>query len=225
MTHFSLYPFKNYNIDKYVFADLSIKQQLIEIANQRMADLDTLLFSSTEGNGGTLLMCSTLKMMVHGEYEFPMITGNHYRALAKMDIAAFMTLFQPYPFIVFDNIEYGCSEPAQYRWLKAAFRALRSVGKKTMATYTVMDEADFRVPDFIQESRHEVFYSLSNPALYPEIIRKQFANMEYAVSEQTINKLASDFSKCNVREAELRCIFYWVEENYPSLIKPKKQEG
>jgi hypothetical protein len=91
-----------------------------------------------------------------------------------MPLYKFNQLCAHYRFVVFDNIEYWCSKPNLYVLLEKAFESLRNSGKKTLATYTVLEEADLKVPDYIQASAHEVVYSLSEPSLYPELARKIF---------------------------------------------------
>lgn len=203
----------NYNIEDYLFADASVKQKLMKIAQERMANLDTLIVLSTEGNGGTKLLCSALKLMVEKQtLQCIFFTGNHYAQLAKMPMAEFNQLCSPYHYIVFDNIEYGCSKPNQYLWLERAFKLLRGLGKKTLATYTVMEEADLRVPDFIQASAHEVVYSLSEPSLYPELVRRMLEKDNLvSVTEELIHRIASN-TNISVRELEGLCINHIATE-------------
>ena len=42
----------NFNMNDYVFADASVKQRLLSIAQERMKNCDTLIVLSTEGAGG-----------------------------------------------------------------------------------------------------------------------------------------------------------------------------
>jgi hypothetical protein len=203
----------NYNIEDYLFADASVKQKLMKIAQERMANLDTLIVLSTEGNGGAKLLCSTLKLMVEEQtLQYIFFTGNHYAQLARMPFDEFNQLCSPYQYILFDNIEYGCSKPNQYVWLEKAFTLLRGLGKKTLATYTVMEEADLKVPDFIQASAHEVVYSLSEPSLYPEIARKIFDEHNFVnVTEELLHQIASN-TNISVRELEGLCIYHIATE-------------
>jgi hypothetical protein len=201
-----------YNIDDYVFSDQSKKQRLLEIANERMEHCDSILVLSTEGNGGTMLLCSTLKRMIDNESEFIIFSGETYRGLAKMPVSEFIQKCEPYQFIVFDNIEFGCSKPNQYLWLSMAFKELKICGKKTLATYTELDEKDLQIPDFIQACRYELFYSLSEPTIYPEIVRRLFESENYKnAPEELIQQLASNTS-ISVRELEGLCISYIAQE-------------
>ncbi len=98
-----------YNIEDYLFVDVTLKQRLTQIAQERMAELDTLIVLSTEGNGGTKLLCSTLKLMFEEQSsQYIYFIGDHYTELAQMPMVEFNRLCAPYRFIVFDNIEYGC---------------------------------------------------------------------------------------------------------------------
>jgi chromosomal replication initiation ATPase DnaA len=202
----------NYNIEDYLFADASLKQRLIKLAQERMANLDTLIVLSTEGNGGTMLLCSTLKLMVDEQSQCIFFTGDHYAELAEIPLDEFNQLCEPYRFVMFDNIEYGCSKPNQYIWLEKAFESLRNSGKKTLATYTVMEEANLKVPDFIQASAHEVVYSLSEPSLYPDLVRKMFDEHNFVnVTEEVIHQIASN-TNISVRELEGMCIYHIATE-------------
>jgi len=201
-----------YNIDDYVFSDQSKKKRLLEIANERMEHCDSLMVLSTEGNGGTMLLCSTVKQMIENESEFIIFSGETYRGLAKMPVSEFIQKCEPYQFILFDNIEYGCSKPEQYEWLGKVYNELKNCGKKTLATYTVWDEKDLQVPNFIQACRYELFYSLSEPSVYPEIVRRLFESENYKnAPEELIQQLASNTS-ISVRELEGLCISYIAQE-------------
>jgi hypothetical protein len=98
-----------------------------------MANLDTKIVLSTEGNGGTMLLCSTLKLMA-GEQssQYMFFTGDHYTQLAQMHTDDFIQLCEPYRFVVFDNIEYGCSKLNQ--WQEKEFETLKRSGKKSLTT-------------------------------------------------------------------------------------------
>ena len=212
-----------YNIEEYLFADSSVKQKLLKIAQERMANLDTLIVLSTEGNGGTYLLSSTLKLMVEDDSQHIIFGGNHYAQLARMPFDEFNQLCSPYQYILFDNIEYGCSKPNQYLWLERAFKLLRGLGKKTLATYTVMEEADLKVPDFIQASAHEVVYSLSEPSLYPEIARKIFDEHNFVnVTEELLHQIASN-TNISVRELEGLCIYHIATEIFAGREKQHAQ--
>jgi chromosomal replication initiation ATPase DnaA len=201
-----------YNIDNYIFTDQSKKQRLLEIANERMEHCDSLLVLSTEGNGGTHLLSSTLNRMLENESEHVFFNGNNYRDLAKMPVSEFIQKCAPYQFILFDNIEYGCSKPNQYEWLRKVYNELKNCGKKTLATYTVLDEKDLQVPDFIKACRHELFYSLSEPSVYPEIVRRMFELVDYVnAPEEIIQQLASN-TNISIRELEGLCISYIAQE-------------
>jgi chromosomal replication initiation ATPase DnaA len=201
-----------YNIDDYVFSDQSKKQRLLEIANERMEHCDSILVLGTEGNGCTMLLCSTLKRMIDNESEFIIFSGETYRGLAKMPVSEFIQKCEPYQFIVFDNIEYGCSKPNQYSWLSMVYKELKKCGKKTLATYTVLDDKDLQVPEFIQACRNELFYSISEPAIYPEIVRRAFKEADFEnVPEELIHRFASNTS-ISVRELEGLCISYFANE-------------
>ena len=77
----------NCKIEEYLFADPSVKQKLLKIAQERMENLDTLIVLSTEGNGGTMLLCSTLKLMLEEQtLQHIFFTGNHYTELAEMPL-------------------------------------------------------------------------------------------------------------------------------------------
>lgn len=203
----------NYNIEDYLFADSSVKQKLLKIAQERMANLDTLIVLSTEGNGGTMLLCSMLKFMVEEQPSlYIFFTGDHYTELAQMPLDEFNQLCAPYRFVVFDNIENGCSKPNQYLWLEKAFESLRNSGKKTLATYTVIEEANLKVPDFIQASAHEVVYSLSEPSLYPDLVRKMLNEHDVVnITEELIHQIASN-TNISVRELEGLCIHHIATE-------------
>jgi chromosomal replication initiation ATPase DnaA len=214
----------NYNIEDYLFADSSLKQKLMKIAQVRMANLDTLIVLSTEGNGGTMLLCSTLKLMVEElPSQFIFFTGDHYSELAQMPMDEFNHLCEPYQFVVFDNIEHGCSKPNQYLWLEKIFESLRNSGKKTLATYTVMEEANMKVPDFIQVSALEVVYSLSEPSLYPNLVRNIFEKQNFEnVTEELICRIASN-TKLSVRELESLCINQMATETLAGREKQHAQ--
>jgi hypothetical protein len=62
----------------------------MEIANERMEHCDSLLVLSAEGNGGTMLLCSTLKRMIDNESEHVFFGGDDYRDLAKMPVPEFI---------------------------------------------------------------------------------------------------------------------------------------
>ena len=97
-------------------------------------------------------------------------------------------------------------------WLSFVFKELKNCGKKTLATYTVLDEKDLQVPDFIQVCRHELFYSLSEPAIYPEIARRAFKEEDFEnVPEELIHRLASN-TTISVRELEGLCISHFANE-------------
>jgi chromosomal replication initiation ATPase DnaA len=202
----------NYNIEDYLFADASLKQRLIKLAQERMENLDTLIVLSTEGNGGTMLLCSTLKLMVDEQSQCIFFTGDHYAELAEIPLDEFNQLCEPYRFVMFDNIENGCSKPNQYIWLEKAFESLRNSGKKSLATYTVMEKANLKVPDFIQASANEVVYSLSEPSLYPELVRKIFDEHNFVnVNEELLHQIASN-TNISVRELEGLCIYHIATE-------------
>ena len=201
------------NIDDYIFTDQSKKKRLLEIANERMEHCDSLLVLSTEGNGGTKLVCSTLKQMIENESEYVFFGGDDYRDLSKIAVSEFIQKCEPYQFILFDNIQCGCSKPKQYEWLAKVYNELKNCGKKTLATYTVWDEKDFQLPNFIQACRYELFYSLSEPTIYTEIVRRLFESENYKnASEELIQQLASNTS-INVRELEGLCICHIAQEH------------
>lgn len=92
------------------------------------------------------------------------------------------------------------------------YKELKKCGKKTLATYTVLDEKDLQVPDFIQACRHELFYSLSDPAIYPELVRRAFKDADCVyVSEELIHRFSSN-TKISVRELEGLCISHFANE-------------
>lgn len=205
------------NIDDYIFTDQSKKKRLLQIANERMEHCDSLLVLSTEGNGGTKLVCSTLKQMIENESEYVFFGGDDYRDLSKIAVSEFIQKCAPYQFILFDNIGYGCLKPNQYEWLNMVYKELRNCGKKTLATYTVLDEKDLQVPDFIQACRYELFYSLSEPSIYPEIVRRVFESENYKnVPEELIQQLASN-TNISVRRLEGLCICHIAQEHLLSL--------
>jgi hypothetical protein len=208
----------NYNIDDYVFADDTVKQKLVSIAQERMKNIDSLIVLSTEGNGGTMLLLSTLKLMVEDESQHIRFGGDHYSELVQMPVDEFIQLCEPYRYIVFDNLERGCSFPNQYQWLETAFRMLSSLGKKTLATYTIMEEVDLKVPDFIHSSAHEVVYSLSEITTYPEIVRRFFEREKYAyVTEELVHQISST-KDANVRMLEGLCIYHLAKEHLAGKI-------
>jgi len=140
-------------------------------------------------------------------------TGDQYVQLAQMPLDEFNQLCAPYHYIVFDNLECGCSTPNQYMWLEKAFESLRCSRKKILATYTVMEEVDLKVPDFIQATLHEVVYSLSEPSLYPEIVRRIFQRENYTdVTEELISQISST-KVDNVRMLEGLCINHLAKEH------------
>ncbi len=129
-----------------------------------------------------------------------------------MPVSEFIQLCTPYKFIVFDNIEYGCSKPNQYLWLSFVFKELKNCGKKTLATYTLLDEKDLQVLDFIQACSHELFYSLSDPAIYSELARRLFKEADYKnVPEELIHRFASN-TTISVRELKGLYISYFAYE-------------
>jgi len=178
-----------------------------------MKNCDSLIVLSTEGNWGTYLLCSTLKLMDEDDSRHIIFTGDQYAQLALMPLDEFMQICAPYQYILFDNIECGCSKKNQYLWLESAFKLLRDKGKKTLATYTVMEEVDLKVPDFIQATSHEVVYSLSEPSLYPEIVRRIFQRENYSnVTEELISQISST-KVDNVRMLEGLCINHLAKEH------------
>lgn len=202
-----------YNFDYYVFADISVKQKLMSIAKERMKNCDTLIVLSTEGNGGTYLLCSTLKLMEEDDSQHIIITGDQYAQLAQMPLDAFMHICAPYQYILFDNIKRACSKKNQYLWLEKAFMLLKDMGKKTLATYTEIEEVDLKVPDFIQETSHEVVNSLNKPSLYPEIVRRIFQRKNYTnVTEELINQISST-KGVNMRMLDGMCIHHLAVEH------------
>jgi hypothetical protein len=178
-----------------------------------MKNIDTLIVLSTEGNGGTFLLCSTLKLMEVDDSQHIIFTGDQYAQLVQMPWDEFIQICAPYQYILFDNIERGCSKNNQYLWLERAFKLLSDLGKKTMATYPMIEEIDLKVPDFIQSTLHEVVYSLSEPSLYPEIVRRIFQRENYTdVKEELISQISST-KVDNVRMLEGLCINHLAKEH------------
>lgn len=178
-----------------------------------MKNYDTLIVLSTEGNGGTYLLCSTLKLIEEDDSQHIIFTGDQYVQLAQMPLDEFSQICAPYHYILFDNIKRGCSKKNQYLWLERAFKLLMDKGKKTLATYTVMEEVDLKVHDFILASAHEVVYSLNDPSLYPEIVRRIFQRENYSnVTEELISQISSS-KEVNVRLIEGMCIYHLAKEH------------
>jgi hypothetical protein len=93
-----------------------------------------------------------------------------------------------------------------------AFKELKNCGKKTLATYTELDEKDLQIPDFIQAYRNEVFYSLCEPSIYPELVRRAFKEADYVnVADELIHRFASNTSISD-RELEGLCISHFANE-------------
>ena len=97
-------------------------------------------------------------------------------------------------------------------WLSFVFKELKNCGKKTLATYTLLDEKDLQVLDFIQACSHELFYSLSDPAIYSELVRRLFKEADYKnVPEELIHRFASN-TTISVRELKGLCISHFAYE-------------
>ncbi len=205
------YNLQKFDIDNYIFADHSMKEKLIKLGKTKLSGIDSLLFMSTEGNGGTFLMCSSLRLLTLNKMDYIMITGDYYSQIANMAVDEFIEICAPYSYIVFDNLEFGCSRPKQNKWLNNVFTLLRKEGKKTLSTITVMDTKDFFTPPFIKESRHEVFYSLSQPSIYPEIVKMILGHLEIPATEEVIKNLSSNIT-CSVRELEGICVCYAADK-------------
>lgn len=182
-----------------------MRERILTIADEGMKNLDTLIFLSTEGNGGTHLMLGTLALMSKKNEDVLFVSGDHYVHIARSSPAAFVAKCSPYKFVVFDNIEVGCSNPHIIDCLTDVFPLLQKNDKKVLTTYTVLNMVDFRVPEFILSSRHELFYSLAEPSTFPEIIRRSFDGMGDAATDEVINALATE-TYINVRELIGRCV-------------------
>jgi hypothetical protein len=173
---------------------------------------------STEGNGGTFLMRSMLQLLTSNNPDYIMVTGDYYRQITSMTVEEFIEISIPYTYVVFDNLEFGCSQPKQNKWLNELFILLRKNGKKTLSTFTVMNTKDFFIPQFIKESRHELFYSLSQPSVYQEITKKTLSSLGINATEEVIKNLSSNPS-CSVRELVNSCFVYAVKMEEDKLIK------
>jgi chromosomal replication initiation ATPase DnaA len=196
-----------HNFEDYVFEDETIKDQLLTIAKEKMEKQDTILIMSTEGNGGTFLMRSFLNLLTDKEKEVLLIGGDNYYKITNSNVEDYVAFCMQYKFIAFDNIEVACAVQDQYNWLKLVFELLKKNGVKTLATYTKMDYPDLKVPRFIQENRHEIFYSLNRPTKYVELIKIFFKEIGENYSDKIMLEITSNPAS-NIRVLTNSCYTY-----------------